>query len=310
MPGTGAGDQHGHHDEASGADGERREERHGSAPRWEMPAGPAGDAERRRAAVRGQIPVVDTLREAASLVNQNRGTVLLPLLAVTFPVALVISILTVVLFLTAWSDEALVSTATITEQTPAPIVFTLLVFTAVEVLFAQVARAAAIVAIAGAAAGKRTSLAEALDPAFNKIGGILVLIGVFIAGFFLGVLTIVGLIIVPYLFLRIAVSLEAYMLDGGSIWNSFGRSWAVMQGNMLRLLGLLLLTGACVLPVIVLVSLLGGSIEGDRTTELVMFAGWSLAQAIILIPIVALFTACTTLYYLKARAIHDGRGPA
>ncbi len=254
---------------------------------------------------RGTIPIFDTLREAASLINHNRRTVLMPLVVVTIPVAVIAALLPALMFVTVWRHEPVVTTGTLTTDATTMMIFFLVLITAVEALFTQVARAATIVAVAGVARGSPPSLTEALDPAFNRIGGILVLIAVIVMIVGVGLLTLIGLIVMPYLLLRLAIAFDAYMIEDGSPWSALGRSWSLMQGNMLRLLGLLGLAAICVLPFFVILSLLAGMGEGARSFQILWMAFWGVLQAIVILPIVAFFTACTTLYYLKARAIED-----
>lgn len=257
----------------------------------------------------------DTLREAVRLINENRATVLLPLAVVTIPVALILSVVRAVLFLTVWSDQPLPTTATLAEDgTPGAMLFMLVVLTAVDVLFVLgIARAAAIVALSGAARGKPPTLTEALDPAFNRIGGILVLLLVFIMLFFTALalaVTLIGFVLMMYVLLRIGIAFEVYMLEGLGPWEAVGRSWELMRGNMLRLLGLMGLATVVVVPFLVLVSLVGEITGGDRNTQILLATGWGTLQALVTISIVTVFTACTTLYYLKARAVEDGARPA
>lgn len=281
-------------------------------PRWEAreepePSGTATPG-------RGAIPVFDTLREAVRLINENRVTVLLPLAVVTIPVAIILAVVRAVLFLSVWSNQPLPTTATLAEDgTPGSMLFLLVVLTAVDVLFALVARAAAIVALSGARRGEPPTLTEALDPAFNRIGGILVLLlvlAMLLATAMVLLVTIIGFVLMVYVLLRIGVAFEAYMLEGLGPWEAIGRSWELMRGNMLRLLGLMGLATVIALPFLVLVSLLSEVTGGDRNAEILLVAGWSTLQAVVVIPIVALFTACTTLYYLKARTVEDGTSPA
>lgn len=259
---------------------------------------------------RGQIPVIETLREAAALVNQNRRTVLLPLAVVSIPAALVSSILSALLFLTVWREHSPTSLGTVDTETPGVVIFAVLVLAAVEILFALVGRAATIVAIAGAKRGEAPTLAESLDPAFSRIGGLLLMVGVLVLAAGLLTIPIIGLFIGFYLLLRLAVAFEAFMVEETGAMESLGRSWAVMRGNMLRLLGLVALAMACVLPIILVGPALSSVIGGGRTATILLLTISSAVQTVIAVPVVAFLTACTTLYFLKARRVEDDGDPA
>jgi hypothetical protein len=58
------------------------------------------------------------------------------------------------------------------------------------------------------------------------------------------------------------------------------------------------------------VSFLGFAVTGSRDEQVISSALVTVAQAIVVTPIVALITAVVTLYYLKAKEIDGARTPA
>lgn len=231
---------------------------------------------------------------------------MLPLAAVAIPVSIIVTAISTGMFLTTWSDEDVTNAATVSGETPQIILFVLVVLGAGEALFGQVARAATVIALAGTVRGERPSITEALDPAFTRIGGLLLVFIAMLTIGMVGIVTIVGIVLLPYIFGRLGVALEAFMLEELSPMEALRRSWGLMQGRIIRFLGLMILAIGCVLPVLFVLSIIGGSISGSRTQELLLVGGWSMVQGAALVPVVAFLTACTTLYYLKARELANG----
>lgn len=256
------------------------------------------------------IPVMATLKEAWALVRAHPRTILLPMAAITVPLAFIIAAVNAGLFLSVWSDDEVVSIATMTAETRRPVMFGLIVLVAAEVLFAQVARAATIVALAGVIRGREPVLAEALDPAFTRLGGLLALIVIIAIIFGVTLVTVIGILALPYLMLRLGLAFDTYMIEGLGPWQALARSWALMRGNMLRMLALIVLGVLCVMPVVLALSTIEAVIGGSRTAQLLLVAAFSVVQSAVLVPVVAFLTACTTLYYFKTRARYDAAGPA
>lgn len=278
----------------------------------ERPRDPGHGHPRRRSLLDG-VPVIATLKEAYRLVRANPRAVLLPVACIYVPLAIAISGTQAVLFLTVWSDQDLAGLINLTdfEDIERSVLFVLLVLAAAEVLFLWgVARGAAVVAVAGVIGGRAPTLTEALDPAFTRIGGLLALIAVFLGIFTGALLTGIGVLLLPYLVLRLGLSFDAYMIEGLSPWRSLARSWDLMGGNILRFFALSFLAALCALPLFILVSLPGAAIGGSRTVEILLLAAYSVLQSAALVPVVVFFTACTTLYYFKTRAIRDATSVA
>lgn len=234
------------------------------------------------------------------MLSRPRQTIL-PMAAVQIPVALATSIATVVLYLTAFEDEPVLTVNEMVDSDARGQLFAFLVISAVTALFSQVARAATSVGVASAAAGKAISLSMALDPAFTRMGALLVL-GVLIAsGAFVLVLTVVGMFVLPFLALKVALSTETLILEGNGPWAAIRRSWQLTNGNMLSLLGTLVVTIGLVVGPLLLVSLVSLIVTGDRTQQLVLAGVATFLQTVMLVPLFAFVTSVVTVFYLQAK---------
>ena len=255
-------------------------------------------------------PVRATVARALALVRQHPREALLPLAVIQLPVTLATAALTIVLYLTAFKNEPVETMqGALSGGASAPL-FVFAVTAAVEGLFAQVARAASIVSIAAVARGRPLPLTSALDPAFTRMGALLVLVLIIAVGFGLAFVTIVGLVLLPYVATRVALCFEAMVLEGIGPWAAIRRSWSLTRGNVLRLLGVILLSVLVVLIPLVLISALGTAIGGGRTTRVVLTGLYTFVQGGLAIPLAGFLTATTTLYYLTIGAPSDDRRSA
>ncbi len=243
---------------------------------------------------------------AFRLVSRNRREAMLPLAAVQVPVSIATAVATAVLYLTVFRDDPVQATDKLIEDGGGPLL-AFIILTAIEGLFAQVARAATVVSIAGVALAKPKSLSAALDPAFTRMGGLLVLVAVVAAGAGLALISVVGLIFLPYIALRLALSVETYMLEGLGPTAALRRSWELMRGNVLRFLGVILLAFLVLLGPLASLSILGAFVGGGRTARVIEIAFLTVAQGILVIPLIAFLTATTTLYYLTIKARRDAQ---
>lgn len=235
---------------------------------------------------------------------------MLPQAAIAIPVAVAAALATMFVFLSAFPEEDVNLVASFSSEASGAALFAMAVIVAAEALFAQVARGATIVAVANAARGKPLPLVESLDPAFTRLGGLVALVLVLGAIGALAFITIVGIILLPYVIFRLALVFDTYMLEGVGVNQALRRSWQVMSGNMIRLVGVIALSILVALPVLLLFSLLGTTGEGNRTAQILVVAVLGVVRGAVFVPFVAFLTACTTLYYLKAKAAEDAYGPA
>ncbi|MGE5595843.1 MAG: hypothetical protein ACM3S1_07395 [Hyphomicrobiales bacterium] len=257
-----------------------------------------------------RIPIRGTVRDAWRIFLGWPRQTILPMAAVQVPVALVTSVVTAISYLTVFKDEPVRDISEIFEDGPSGQLFLMLVLFAVDVLFSQVARGATIVGVGQAARAHRLSLSEALDPAFTRMGGLLLLAIVLGAGAIVLAFTVVGIVVLPYLALKFVLSFEAYMLEGLRPWPAMKRSWALTRGNLISLLGVLVLAALILVGPLLVVQLLGEAVGGSRTMEVILNAVVAFVQTILLVPLLAFLTAVTTMFYLKAREKPDALRPA
>ena len=252
----------------------------------------------------------NTVATAMRLVWRQPRQTMLPLAVIEVPVTLAVALLTVTLYLTAFKDQPVEAMQdAVTAGAGAPL-FLFLATTAGQALFAQVARGAAILSIAGVINHRPLPLTGALDPAFTRMGALLALALIVGAGIVLAFISIVGLVLLPYVAVRVAICFEAMMLEGISPWAAIKRSWVLTSGNVLRLLAIILLSALVIVGPLLVISILGAIIGGGRTARVLETGVYIFAQGVLVVPLVAFLTATTTVYYLTIKANQDERRTA
>ncbi|HMS57665.1 MAG TPA: hypothetical protein PKA49_02330 [Tepidiformaceae bacterium] len=266
------------------------------------------------------MPIWATVRDAFHLVRRNPRETMLPLFAVELPVVIVVTALTTLLYFTAFKDEPFYIADDLFTEGSAGAVFAFLALTAVSALFSQVARAATIVSVAALIGGKRLPLSQALDPAFTRMGGLLTLAFLMFAGAVVLGVTVVGIVVLPILALRLGLTVEAFMLDGGNPFQALRRCWAVMgpgrnragalsgimTPTMLRLLAVFLVIVLLVAVPVLAVNATGELARGSRTAQIWLSGLLTVLQTILLLPVFAWVSATMTSFYLQARQRADG----
>lgn len=242
------------------------------------------------------IPVIATVRTGGRVVIDYPRRMLFPIAAVHIPVAIVLAIITLVVMLTVFGDEPVDPL----EGGASKGLFLFLSTAGAWVLFSQVARGAAIRAAASVMRKEEASVADALDPAFTRMGGLIALAMTLFALAALVTVPVIGWILAPYLTLRIALAFEVFMIEDTSPLNALRRSWELTRGRLLRLLGVLVLSSLTLIGPLALLSVLSLAISGGRTQQLFAGAGYSIVQGVLIIPVVAFITAVTTAFYLQA----------
>ncbi len=229
---------------------------------------------------------------------------MLPLMVTQVPLAALYALSYFLLFHQAFPDAKYDSINPFADA-PNGLIFGLLITNAVYSLFTLVGIAATIVAVRGVLQGKTFKLAEALDPAFTRMGGLLILGILF--NVLLGV-TVVGIIVAVYFIVRFALGFHAYILDGAGAWAALGQSWRLLRGRMLRFTGLLLTTipvllGAMVAGSLVVAILFAPFASDDpgRTAGLLLNSVAFLVFGLMAVPIGAYLAAATTIFYISAR---------
>ncbi len=240
----------------------------------------------------GLLPARRVIGTAWDLITSRPREALLPVAAVEIPVAVVTAVVTAAALLTVLRD---VEPGTQDRG----YLLLVLVTGATQALFAQVAHGAAIVSVAGVLRGERLTLSETLDPPFTRMGGLLAILVVLLAVTAGLALTLIGLVLLPYVAVRLALTHQAYLLEGRSVLGAFGRSWALMQGHMLRMLGVMLLTLLIFLGPALLIQALDALVAGPRGVQVALQAGVSVLQGVLVVPLVAFSSATTTVFYLN-----------
>lgn len=260
-----------------------------------------------RAAGTPPVPVKGTVAQAWRLLRSHPRQTLLPMFAVQAPVAVITAVVTLVLYFTAFRDEPVRTPSELLDAGVSGPLFAFLALSAFQALFSQVARGATIVGVAAASRGRDEPLAQLLDPAFTHMGGLLILAIIPIAMLLGLAATVVGLVIAPYLLLRLGLAVEAYMLDGVTPMRSFGQSWRRLSGSMWRFLATMLVAVAVIGLPLVLASSLGSIAAGGRDAQVVVLAVATFIQDLLVVPLLAFFTAVTAVFYLELKARQDGR---
>ena len=228
-------------------------------------------------------------------------TLLLPYAAIGIPLALVNAAASPALYLTVFENRDYpIGGLFGIDEAGAPL-FALLVLVAVTLLFSLVGQTAAVVAAAGTARGAPPTLSEALDPPFTRMGSLLVLGLVLVALSAVLVISLVGLIVLPYVLVRLGVSFQVFILEGRSPLQALGGSWRLMRGHMLRLIGIVLFAAIPVMIVSSLGSLTALAEESSRSVRMAVDGLGQVALGLLTVPVAVFAQTATTLYYLKIR---------
>jgi Membrane domain of glycerophosphoryl diester phosphodiesterase len=249
------------------------------------------------------VPVRATVGRAFRIALRQPRVSLLPLAAVQAPAALVAAVATAVLFLTVFKNDPV-------DPTEGGPLLAFLIIAAAQGLFAQVAHAATIVSIAGAETGRPRTLSESLDPAFSRMGAILGLVAILALGALVCVFSLVGVVLLPYLGLRVILCFETMMLENVGPWAAIRRSWALTHGHVLRLLGVVALSALVVVGPVVGLEALGLISGNGHTSDVLIVSAVTFVQGVLAIPLVSFLTATTTLFYLQVRALANARPAA
>ena len=244
-----------------------------------------------------------TWLQAFNLVRKHPSTTLLPMLVTQLPFAIATAGTFFYLFYEAYPSANYTSFRDFSES-PNGVRLTILLLAAAQALFSMVGGAATVVAVDALLREKSISLAQALDPAFTRMGGLLVF-----AVFFnvLVVASAVGFFVLIYFVIRFGTVLQAYMLDGKGITGAFGQGWRQMRGRMFRFMGLLLTAvplGVILFLVVgfalALVAAPFGS-NPSRTEDLALQCVGVFFGGLIIVPLGAFLATSTTIFYLSSR---------
>ncbi len=244
--------------------------------------------------------VGETLSAAATLMRNHPRETMLPLLVIQAPLVLGVIILTVLLYNSVFAEDTYPQGGIFGAEGSGQ-VFVLVVVAASGLLLSLIAQAATILSVAGIARGQPLTLTEALDPAFTRLGGLIALTAAFAVIGGLLALTIVGLALIPFLVVRFGIVYQVYLLEQTGPVEALQRSWRTMNGNMLRLSGIILVGLALVLLIALLVPVSPGPESMSRGARMFIDALLQILQGGISIPVAAFAQAAVTLYYLRIR---------
>lgn len=242
----------------------------------------------------------ETLRAALALMRDHPRETMAPLAVVQVPLVIAATLVTVLLYATVFAGETYPQRGLTGASEGGPFAaFVLLA--AITVVLGLVGMGATIVSVEAVAHGRPVGPREALDPAFTRLGGLVVLGGTLIVGVAALAATIVGVVAIPFLGLRIALAPQALMLEQAGAFPSLRRSWGLMRGNMLRLAVILLAVVAVPLVLSLLAPASPGPGEAGRAARMAIDAGLQALQTAIAIPFGAFASTALTLYYLRIR---------
>ena len=239
---------------------------------------------------------------AVGVMRRNPRATLLPIAVTQMPFAVITAVVFFYLFNNQYPNAEF-KTLDALAKGPDGVRLTVLLLGAAQTLFGLVGAAATIVAVDQISKGKTPRLADSLDPAFTRMGGLFALGTAF---FLMFIGTLAGVIVLLYLLLRFGLALHAYTLEDRTVTGAFGRSWRLMKGRMLRFIGLLLTVPAVGLIVVIVSSIaiailsLPFGTEPSRDPELIIFCVSALVGGIMAVPMYAYLATVTTLFYLSA----------
>jgi hypothetical protein len=245
--------------------------------------------------------VGETLSAAAALMRDHPRETMLPLLAVQAPLVIGTIVVTILLYNSVFLDEIYPRGGITGANEGGGQLFALVVVVAVAVVLGLIGQGATIVSVAAAAVGRPLTLTQALDPAFTRLGGLIALTLIFVVAGGLLVLTIVGLAVIPFLVARFGVAFQVYLIEETGPIEALTRSWRTMQGNMLRLLAIVIVGFMLVVLIGLLVPVSPGPESMSRGGRMAIDALIQILQGGVAIPLTAFAHAAITIYYLRIR---------
>ncbi len=249
-------------------------------------------------------PVAPSLyRQAFRIVKGNRKAMLLPLFVTEFPVSILVAIATFILYQEIYPEAGL-SSVELVQENPGSLNLSIIMLNGILGLFTLIGLAATIVSANAIIAQKPIGLANSLDPAFTRMGGLLGL-GLVYAGM---VVTTLFLPFALFFLIRFGLALPAFVLDGQPLGQSLRTSWTVLRRRMLKFTALLLaFIGIAVVVMAVAILLLSIVIapfvgtEASRNDEVLMVTAATLLTGIVTVPLGAFIVTTMTLFYMREK---------
>lgn len=228
---------------------------------------------------------------------------MLPLTVVQIPLGIIGAVYYFFLYHDAYPEADFESFNRL-DKSPSGLILALVLMTAVYLLFSLVGAAATIVAVHSIIQKKPRRLSESLDPAFTRMGGLLLLGALFYLMF---IASAAGIVVVIYLIIRWGLAVHAHVLEGTTISGSLTSSWRTLRGRMFRFTGVLLtavpvgLVLFLAASIIVAVALTPFSVDPNRTTTLIAQSLGILVFGFVAVPTGAYLAAATTIFYTSAK---------
>jgi hypothetical protein len=259
-------------------------------------------------------------RAALRFLRRERKAVMLPLLLVLAPLSAAAGVFWAVLFIVVYPDAPYDSATAILEDGPPSLLFWLPVMSAAWALFTLVGYAAALVSARGLLpGGKRAGVSAALDVGFTRMGSLLglgMLMYLLLVAATLLAITVIGSVLMAYVAVRLALTLNVMVFEGASLSAGLRTSWRLMRGQILRvagyLIGAMLVGFAALLMmgiVFALVTVPFGTDPGHDATSVLNALGLVLV-GLASIPALAFLSLVTTMLYLRLTEAANARTAA
>jgi hypothetical protein len=255
----------------------------------------------------GGIPVYATLGDAWRLMVRYPRAVLMPMVLIEVPLAILTAAASAILYLGVFSNETYPPGGLLGVDEAGSPAFAAALVAGINALFVLVGQAATIVAVADASRGKPRPVAQSLDPAFTRMGalfGFAFLLVAIIGGL---AVTVIGLFVLPYIALRIGLTLQVLILEGQSPFRAMRGSWSALRGHLLRFLALISLTFVTLLPVLAFRAVHFAFDGAGRDTRIAADSVFAVVESLLILPVAVFATAATTLFYLQIKARNDAR---
>jgi hypothetical protein len=242
-----------------------------------------------------------------NLMRKHPSRTLLPLVVTQLPFAVATAVAFFYLFYKAY-PTAEFETFDWLSEAPGGLRLTMFLLGGAQSLFSLVGGAATMIAVDALHRSKPLTLAQALDPAFTRMGGLL-LLGVLLNALLIA--TFIGLIVFVYFIVRLGVMLQTYVLEQRSVAGAFTESWRLMRGRMFKFLAVLITAVPFAVGFLFVTSLVFGIVaapfdsDSSRTAALAVQSAALFVVIASLIPVAAYLATSTTIFYLSAREAAD-----
>ena len=244
-----------------------------------------------------------TWLRALGVMRAHPRETLLPIAVTQLPFAVITAVVFFYLFNSRYPDAKFDSFDWI-NTAPNGIRLTMVIVGAAQALFSLVGGGATMVSVAGIMRDKPVSLANALDPAFTRMGGLL-LIGAIFYGIIL--ISAIGIIVMLYFLIRWGLALQVHLLEEKPLIGSLSESWRILRGRMWSFFALLLTAIPFALILLIGLSILMAiavapfGTDPGRDVDLIYQSVAIFAVGVALIPVAAFLATSTTLFYLSAK---------